>query len=164
MKSGGANVYSNVYFTAEGIEGFIKEPTLGVTRKEQDYAIYREIQIIAGTREEQALIPMLAIEIKTYLDKTMLDSAIALAEHLKSGNPYCRFSIVSECYDVDLKVDPVFSRIDQIYVLRKGHSETHANEPIDPEIVISLYRETIKHLDRPWFNVKAKLSSDGKIM
>ena len=35
------------------------------------------------------------------------------------GNPYALFFIVTENYDVSLDVDPAYSRIDQVFVLRK---------------------------------------------
>lgn len=65
----------------------------------------------------------------------MLEGVIATAEKLKSGNPYTRFVVVSENYDVDLKVDPVYSRIDQIYVLRKSKRKEYFS-PIDADVVI----------------------------
>lgn len=108
-------------------------------------------------------IPAIAIEAKTYIDKTMLDSIMATAEKIKSGNPHTRFVAVTESYDVSLVVDPAYSRIDQIYVLRKmGRKEGWRD--IDPEVVLRLFHETVDHLERPWSDVETKLRNDGVVI
>ena len=98
----------------------MKEPNVEINVKDQDFAIYRKVELSIDGKGKEIKVPIVAVENKTYLDKTMLEGVIATAEKLKSWNPYTRFVVVSENYDVDLKVDPVYSRIDQIYVLRKS--------------------------------------------
>jgi hypothetical protein len=95
----------------------------------------------------------------------MLEGSIATAEKVKSGNPYSLFFIVTENYDVDLKVDPIYSKIDQIYVLRK--SKRAKNQPMQPiysDVLVDLVSEVRIHLTRNWSDVSAKLSNTGKIL
>lgn len=105
----------------------------------------------------------ISIEAKTYIDKTMLEGSIATAEKIKSGNPYAKFYMVSETYEVDQSVDPAYSRIDQIFVLRKSDVRG-ADKPIDDKVVLALYNEVKTHLTREWGNIKKKLSESGQII
>ena len=102
-------------------------------------------------------VPVVSIECKTYIDKTMLEGSIATAEKIKSGNPYCLFLVVTEWYDVSYEVDPAYSRIDQIYVLRKQKRKANKNNPINYTVVNDL-------LERDWSNIEQKLTETGKIL
>ncbi|HPE39456.1 MAG TPA: Bpu10I family restriction endonuclease [Bacteroidales bacterium] len=166
LKVGSSKAYTNLFFSASNFHEFIRAPQIGINDKDQDFAIYRPINITIG--ESNAIetnLPIIAIENKTYIDKTMLEGSIATAEKIKSGNPYSQFFIVTENYDVDLKVDPFYSKIDQIYVLRK--SKRNKNVPMNPiyaDVLIDLVNNVEKHLNRTWSDVSAKLTNTGKIL
>lgn len=166
--NGASKSYTNMYVSPTDIGDFIKNPQMDVNEKDQDYTIFRKIRIkIEGApRTMSANIPILAIENKTFLDKTMLDGAIATAEKVKTGNPYALFLVVTETYDVGLDVDPVYSKIDQIYVLRKCRRDrnNHAPAPIDPGIVIRMFEKVRRHLERPWSKIQERLEGRGEIM
>lgn len=164
LGSGAVKAYSNIYFKAKNFKDFIKSPEIGVNEKDQDYAIYRTFDIsINKANPMQIRIPAIAIEAKTYIDKTMLDSIIATAEKIKSGNPHTRFIAVAERYDVSFAVDPAYSRIDQIYVLRKSMRKSEWRD-IDENVVWKMVNETIKHLERPWSDIEARIKEDGVII
>lgn len=164
MDSGAVKAYSNIYFKARDFQNFIENPEIGVNEKDQDYAIYRTFNITVNDDCPLKIrIPAIAIEAKTYIDKTMLDSIIATAEKLKSGNPHTRFIAVAERYDVSFAVDPAYSRIDQIYVLRKAMRKQEWSD-IDANVVWRLYNETITHLERPWFDVGQKIADEGVVI
>lgn len=158
LKNGNAKAYSNLYFTASDVNEFINDPTIKINTKNQDYAIYREVEILVkGSTKKPArtAVPILAIENKTFLDKTMLEGTIATAEKIKMGAPYSVFIVVTETYAVDNSVDPVYSRIDQIFVLRKcGRDE---NKPIDAEVVKNMFWYVVERMLRPWSKVDEKL-------
>lgn len=168
LYNGASKSYTNMYIAPPDIESFIKNPQMGINDKDQDFAIYRTINIsIEGNgKSEVANIPIVAIENKTFLDKTMLDSAIATAEKIKSGNPYALYMVVTETYDVKITVDPVYSRIDQIYVLRKCKREkgNYSPSPIDPIVVFRLFEKVKNHMERPWSKIHERLISKGEIM
>lgn len=163
IQGGAAKAYTNLYFTASDIENFVKEPNVEINVKDQDFAIYRKVELSIDGKSKEIKVPIVAVENKTYLDKTMLEGVIATAEKLKSGNPYTRFVVVSENYDVDLKVDPIYSRIDQIYVLRKSKRKEDFS-PIDADVVIRFFNETKQHIERPWSNIETKMRKEGVIM
>lgn len=165
LKLGNAKAYSNLYFTAENLAEFLKSPTIRFNEKDQDFAIYRTINLTIEDKSKSTNLPIISIENKTYLDKTMLEGSIATAEKIKSGNPYSLFFIVTENYDVDLKVDPTYSRINQIYVLRKSKRGKKVKlMPIFSDVVIDLVNNVKYHLERNWSDIENKLTTYGKII
>ena len=164
LDSGAVKAYSNIYFKAKNFTDFIKSPEIGVNEKDQDYAIYRTFDISINNADPmQIRIPAIAIEAKTYIDKTMLDSIIATAEKIKSGNPHTRFIAVAERYDVSFAVDPAYSRIDQIYVLRKSMRKSEWFD-IDKGVVWRMFNETVSHLERPWSDIETRIKEEGVII
>lgn len=161
---GSTKAYTNLFFLGENFIKFIECPDIGINVKDQDFAISRRINLrIDGMKEQEIFLPVIAIENKTFLDKTMLEGAIATAEKVKSGNPYCMFFIVTETYDVAMDVDPKYSRIDQIYVLRKTTRRGKRNK-INADVVIDLVKQVSEHFQRPWSDIEAKLQSSGKLL
>lgn len=164
LDSGAVKAYSNLYFKAKNFSDFIKSPEIGVNEKDQDYAIFRTFDISINQADPlQIRIPALAIEAKTYIDKTMLDSIIATAEKIKSGNPHTRFIAVAERYDVSFAVDPAYSRIDQIYILRKAMRKSEWID-IDKKVVWKMFDDTISHLERPWSDIESRIKNDGIVI
>ena len=167
LKNGSTKAYSNLFFTASDINEFVKDPSIQINTKNQDYAIYREVKIAlegSGKAPCKASIPILAIEDKTYLDKTMLEGAIATAEKIKMGAPYSVFVVVTETYAVDNSVDPAYSRIDQIFVLRKCKDADRANNAISVDVVQNLFWFVVERIMRPWFDIEKKLHNSGTII
>ena len=170
VRLGGVKAYSYLYFAPENMRLFLQRPGMRVNEKDQDFAIYRRIRIQADGERREINVPVVSIECKTYVDKTMLEGSIATAEKIKSGNPYCMFAIVTEWYDVSREVDPAYSRIDQIYVLRRSRRRPKSTypfpreDPLDPDVVIKLFRDVQRHLERDWSRVEKKLEEEGTIL
>lgn len=163
IKSGSAGAYTNLYFTSTNFKDFIKTPKIEINKKNQDFAIYRDYDLKVNNKNHNIKIPIVAIENKTYIDKTMLEGSIATAEKIKNGNPYSKFLIVAENYEVDLSVDPAYSRIDQIYVLRKSKRKDGWMN-IDENVVVKFFKEVQEHIERPWSNVERKMREEGIII
>ena len=164
LESGSVKAYSNLYFKAKSFGDFISNPEMAINEKDQDFAIYRKFQLtVNGTNTVDLQVPAIAIEAKTFIDKTMLDGIIATAEKVKSGNPYSMFVAVAETYDVAVGVDPAYSRIDQIYVLRKTTRKADW-EDIDVNVVLRMVHEITAHLERPWSDVELRLKNEGVII
>ena len=162
LSSGSIKAYTNLFFKAKDFKEYIKDPQIGVNTKDQDYAIYRVCDLAINNQHAQIMIPAVAVEAKTYIDKTMLDSIIATAEKLKTGNPYTRFIAIAEHYDVGADVDPAYSRIDQIYILRKCKRREWLD--IDINVVLRIFKEIQQHIERPWSNIEHRLHNDGVIL
>lgn len=164
LKIGSKKAYTNLFFSGTNFANFMNSPEIGIHQKDQDFAIYRPISISIGdSKQIKTNLPIISIENKTYIDKTMLEGSIATAEKIKSGNPYSLFFVVAERYSVDLKIDPAYSKIDQIYVLRKDNKKDTSNK-IFSDVLIDLINEVDRHLKRDWSNVKNKLTRSGKII
>jgi len=164
MEIGGIRAYSNLYFAPENFRAFLRSPSIRVNEKDQDFAIYRQVQIQADGERRTLYVPVVSIECKTYIDKTMLEGSIATAEKIKMGNPYCLFVVVTEWYDVSYEVDPKYSRIDQIYVLRQAKRRAENSNPIQYQVVLDLFGLVRDHLQRDWSRIEEKVAREGKVL
>ena len=160
---GSVKAYTNLYFKSDDLSSFIKEIHTGINVKDQDFAIYREMLLSINNESHKKIkLPIIATECKTYLDKTMLEGAIATAEKIKSGNPYSKFFVVAETYEVDHHVDPAYSRIDQIFVLRKNSRKQVLD--IQKDVVYLFFNEVYRYLHCNWGNIEHKLQTKGIII
>ena len=161
---GGIKAYANLYFHGRNFASFAANPTISLNVKDQDFAIYRKVELkIDNGRPVVAFVPVVAVECKTYIDKTMLEGSVATADKIKSGNPHALFCMVSELYDAGADVDPAYSRIDQVYILRKSRRRDPWR-PIDSAVVLSFVHLVIEHLNRPWSDMARKLSENGTLI
>lgn len=163
---GSVKAYTNLFFSAKNLEAFAKKPDVGVNNKDQDFAIYRNAKLRIDDCEYDLALPIVSVECKTYVDKTMLEGAVATAEKLKAGNPYSLFFIVAENYDVSFDVDPAYSRIDQIYVLRKSTRKSLDREwkNISQDVVWSFFSRITNYLKSTWSDVPNKMQKSGIII
>lgn len=164
IEIGAVKAYANLYFYSKNFISFANEPSLGINVKDQDFAIYRNVEISMDKGEPiLTSVPVVAIECKTYVDKTMFEGAAATAEKLKAGNPYTMFGIVAETYEIDKSFIPAYSRIDQVYILRKG-SRKGQIKPIDSEVVQRLVKDITCHLTKSWVDIEKKLTEEGLLI
>jgi len=167
---GPTEAYSNLYFAPRNIDAFEKSSNIVINVKNQDFSISKEVILKSKVsnnenwQEKKIYVPMVSIESKRYLDKTMFEGSVATAEKIKKGNPYCIFLIVTETYEVSSEVEPRLSSIDQIYVLRKQKKgkNKHLN-PICPDIVYDLFGFVKTHIDSEWYNVQERIQK-GKMI
>lgn len=162
---GRTQAYTNLYFAPPGIDAFEGSSNIVINIKNQDFSISKEVILksrVANNenwQENRIYVPIVSIECKTYLDKTMYEGSVSTAEKIKKGNPYCIFLIVTETYEVSLDVDPKYSSIDQIYVLRKESR----NNPIYEDVVWDLFKFVEQHINSDWYNVRKRIRS-GKMI
>ena len=159
---GGVKAYTNLYFSPKDFTSFKKKNFIKINEKDQDFAIYKRVRLQDETEKIEIAVPIVSIECKTYLDKTMLEGSIATAEKIKAGNPHCKFFIVTETYEVDYKVDPSTSRIDNIFVLKKG-GRADRNNKIDKNVMIKLYEEIQRHLSAGWRDIEQNIKNKGSV-
>lgn len=162
---GRTQAYTNLYFAPPSIDAFEESSNIVINVKNQDFSISKEVVLKSRVlnnenwQENKIYVPIVSIECKTYLDKTMYEGSVSTAEKIKKGNPYCIFLIVTETYEVSLDVDPKYSSIDQIYVLRK---ESRKN-PIFEDVVWDLFQFVESHINSDWYNVKERIKR-GKMI
>jgi len=152
IKLGGTRAYSNIYFSPPGLKAFADKPFIRVNEKGQDLAIYRALAPLLGCEEEAIEKLLVFIKCRRHLHKRMLAGYMEEAERIKINHPNCFFIVVTETYEVGGNLDPRCSKINQIYVLRKGR-ETN---PIYKDVVWRLFnlvklgiepaKTTIRHM------------------
>ncbi|MFH0763810.1 MAG: Bpu10I family restriction endonuclease [Candidatus Omnitrophota bacterium] len=162
---GRTKAYTNLYFAPPNIDKLEEKSNIVVNVKDQDFSISKEIVLKSRVsnnqnwQENSIYVPIVSIECKTYLDKTMYEGSVSTAEKIKRGNPYCMFIIVTESYEVSLDVDPKYSQIDQVYVLRKDDK----NGSIYPDVVCDLFKLVESHINSDWYNVRERIKK-GKMI
>jgi hypothetical protein len=162
---GRTEAYTNLYFAPPNIDEFENSSNIVINVKNQDFSISKEVILKSRVKnnkdwqEAKIYVPIVSIECKTYLDKTMYEGSVSTAEKIKRGNPYCIFLIVTETYAVSLGVDPKYSQIDQIYVLRREE----ATNPIYEDVVNDLFRYVESHINSDWYNIQERVKR-GKMI
>ena len=162
---GRTKAYTNLYFAPPSIDAFEESSNIVINVKNQDFSISKEVVLKSRVsnnknwQENKIYVPVVSIECKTYLDKTMYEGSVSTAEKIKRGNQYCIFLIVTETYEVSLDVEPRISSIDQIYVLRK---ESRTN-PIFADVVYDLFKFVEIHITSDWYKVKERAKT-GKMI
>lgn len=129
LRYGSVKAYSSLYFSYLSKDDFKRGVSLKLNIKDQDVGIYKRAVVQIDDEEKyNVYIPIVCIECKTYLDKTMYEGSVATASKIKIGNPQCLFFIVTETYEVTSDVDIEMTQIDDIYILRKQRRRNGNNE------------------------------------
>jgi len=174
LKLGPVDAYVEMGFAPNDIESFEKDVSLDITTKDQDFAISRPVfYVVASEPTETAKykelsVPIVAIEVKTYLDKTMLVGAAGTAERLKAANPNALFLLVTETTGVGKGVVLGKTKIDEIFVIRKQRSIEKDMpgklKPIDDQVVWDLFSMVRDHLKRKWIKASDDALSTGRLI
>ena len=119
---------------------------------------YSEVTVAGNTETHIFDIPVIVIECKTYLDKTMLEGSSRAAEDLKARNPNSLYIVLMEWIKLTSDVNLRKYKVDQIYVLRQQkntdrefrYKETYIKNLINPNVVQHLFHKVRKHLTIDW--------------
>lgn len=143
-KCGPVNAYVEMGFNVN-IENYtntnknIINTNLAQKTKVQDFSIYieDEISINSSGQNIKIQLPIISIECKTYIDKTMLEGSISTAKRIKNGNPKSKFYIIAETYELAGEVSQ--HEIDNIFVIRKCNRHAKTLGYIDVEVFRYIY-------------------------
>ncbi len=102
--------------------------------------------------------PSVALECKTYLDKTMLEGSSTAAEQLKVRNPNALYLVVSEWLKLTENINLRKFKVDQIYVFRKQKNTDrefrylpgYQKNPVHDDVVSHLFNMVRTHLISNW--------------
>ena len=159
---GKGNSYVSLSFTPSSFINVFNNPNANIHTKDQDFVLGAnvEIQITADgvSHNTPTVIPIVAIECKTYLERNMLDSCAATAGRLKNAMPYCIYIVASE-YMKMADASPELTDIDEVYILCKAKNADRErrrknNEPpfeIDADLIIDLFERVERHLNAIWW-------------
>ncbi|MEM3526241.1 MAG: Bpu10I family restriction endonuclease [Candidatus Jordarchaeaceae archaeon] len=110
-------------------------------KKDVDLALVKEEKFLVGSKKIFLSVPVVAIEVKTYLDKTMWGEAQFTALIIKRGNPACKVYVVAETNAVDINELQPDSPVDEIFILKRN-----AESRIDVKTACEFVREIEKSL------------------
>jgi hypothetical protein len=161
---GKAHTFKDIFFMPPNYTAMLETPHARIERKDHDFAIGVSVSArlnCAGQEKGEVhdfQIPAVAIECKTYLDKTMLEGSSTAAEQLKFRNPNALYLVVSEWLKLTGNVNLRKFKVDQIYVLRKQKNTDreyrflpdYEKSPIFPDVVEHLFTTVRRHLTSNW--------------
>ena len=161
---GKSHTFKDIFFMPPNYDAMLASPHARLERKDHDFAIGVNVSAVLksagqqGGEEHHFQIPAVAIECKTYLDKTMLEGASMAAEQLKFRNPNALYLVVSEWLKLTENVNLRKFKVDQIYVLRKQKNTDreyrflpgYEKNPVYPDIVEHLFSTVRTHLTANW--------------
>lgn len=180
---GKSHAFKDIFFVAPNYSQLLQSPHGKIEKKNHDFVIGVTVkaslettqpgtadpEIIEPQQQHQSArvsipeihlfdIPAIAIECKTYLDKTMLEGSSRAAEELKARNPNGLYIVVMEWIKLSDRVNLRKYKVDQIYVLRKQkntdreyrYAEEYIKKPIDVDAVWHLFGTVRSHLTEDW--------------
>ena len=161
---GKSHAFKDIFFMPNSFEEMLRMPMAKFEQKDHDFVIGARVEAVFqtnGSIEEQKEIidiPAVAIECKTYIDKTMLEGSSTAAEQLKYKNPNGLYMVVSEWIKLTENINLRKYKVDQIYVLRKQKNvdrefrflPTYEKNPIYADVVQHLYDTVRAHLTSDW--------------
>ena len=161
---GKAHTFKDIFFMPPNYAAMLETPHARIERKDHDFAIGVSVSArlnCAGQEsgeEHHFHIPAVAIECKTYLDKTMLEGSSTAAEQLKLRNPNALYLVVSEWLKLTGDVNLRKFKVDQIYVLRKQKNTDreyrflpdYEKNPIYLDVAEHLFNTVRTHLTSNW--------------
>lgn len=161
---GKAHTFKDIFFCPSSYQQMLNEPNIRLETKDHDFVIGVQIQgtfqCASSQLKENHIfqIPAVAVECKTYLDKTMLEGASQASEQLKIRNPNAIYIIVAEWLKLTDSINLQKFKVDQIYVLRKQKNtdrefrflDNYQKNPIYDDVVIHLFETVRQHLVGDW--------------
>lgn len=161
---GKSHSFKDIFFRASSYAEMLKKPYALVEIKDHDFAIGASIKATmkcngsTDTEEHTWDIPAVAVECKTYLDKTMLQDVSTAAEQLKQKNPNAMYIVVTEWLKLTDAVNLKKYKIDQIYVLRKQKNTdrefrfdaNYKKNPIYTDVVLHCFEMVREFTTTDW--------------
>tara|TARA_Y100000768_G_C23961317_1_gene675530 strand:+ start:654 stop:1523 length:870 start_codon:yes stop_codon:yes gene_type:complete len=161
---GKSHAFKDIFFQPASFKEMVQNPNAKIEKKDHDFVIGVDIKtkmVCSGglnSQTESLQVPAVAIECKTYLDKTMLEGSSNAAEQISLRNPNAIYLVVAEWLKLTDKVNLKKYKVDQIYVLRKQkntdrefrYADTYKKNPIYYDVVSHLFFYVKNHLLSDW--------------
>lgn len=171
---GKANSFVDLTFSPSSFKDIFLEPNPYFHSKDQDFVLGVSLGVTIQAEEksysQEIIIPVVAIECKTYIERNMLDSCSGTASRIKSAMPYCIYIVASEYMKLKDEL-PELSDINEIYILCKASNSDRlknrkdglAPHKIDEVLIIDLFNKIKGHLNSIWWQPSRALET-GKII
>jgi len=121
--------------------------------KRLDMLVYKLSELSLDGKSQDFIIPLIAMEMKTNLDKNMMSGIEHSVEALKKTFPNSLYYVITEFSDMAIdKLNYASSGIDEIYILRKQkRAEIRRNidnrNDIDINLVLEIANECIHQME-----------------
>jgi len=118
-----------------------------VRRKNQDLCLgLRRERIVHQSGEEEFLVPLIAMEVKTNIDINKLNGLDFSAERLKRTFPTSKYFLITETIDFSLTQNYASGSVDEIYTLRKQvRSQARRNKrPLESDVFAQLQFDVVE--------------------
>jgi len=114
-----------------------------IIRKNQDFCVgFSEVTINEGETDVNLLVPCVAAEIKTNIDKNKINGLEYTAKRLKRTFPAAKYILISETLDFSINDNRASGPIDEVYILRKQiRSQARVEggkKPLQPDVFSSV--------------------------
>jgi hypothetical protein len=99
---GKSHAFKDIFFMPRNYKDMVSNPCVRIETKDHDFvigvSIETEMRCSGGKDVEKIVIkiPAVAIECKTYLDKTMLEGSSTAGSQLKTRNPNALYIVIAE--------------------------------------------------------------------
>ena len=174
---GGGKAYINLHFEPSSYGQLLDNVVPKVEYKDQDFLIGAHVTASFQTETAKPVavqfnLPFVAIEAKTYVDKTMLGEISTSAEALKRAVPSSRYFVVAEYLKLSKDYQFGGSKVDQVYILRRQKNvdrefrlqDTFQRNPIQEDLVLDLFHEVVDFLALTPEDVVESRINRGKLL
>lgn len=175
---GKSHAFKDIFYNSTSYTDMVSKPSFLIEKKDHDFVIGVDIEAkfrCNGRNQVQTetlQIPAVAIECKTYLDKTMLEGASTAASQLLVVNPNAIYIVLSEWLKLTDDVNLKKFKVDQIYVLRKQKNTDrkyrlmpgYVKNPVYPDVVENLFNMVRTHLTTDWNNSNSQGLEKGYLI
>lgn len=114
-----------------------------IITKDVDFCVGKRVEISIDSQPKTELIlPIIAVEVKTYLDATMFGEVKSSSKSIKSASPNSRtyvlmgYKCIAGEHIIAARQDSV---LNEIFVLRKN-----ANSPMDANVIFDYWQELVQ--------------------
>ena len=170
---GKSHSFKDLFFVPPSYQAMIAAPHARIEIKDHDFVIGATVLArfasvdadpeggedgLGVVEDHRFDLPAVAIECKTYLDKTMLEGASRSADEIKGRNPNGMYFVLCERLKLSGAVNLRKFSVDQIYVLRKEKNvdreyrleDGYEGNDIKEDVVIRLFDDVRTTLTSDW--------------
>ena len=143
IKSGEFGVFNKKIYAGLKID---KDRRIGLITKDVDFCIGKKVSIsIDGMPSTDLILPVVAVEVKTYLDATMFGEIKSSSKAIRSASPNSKtyvlmgYKCLADEHIIAARQDATLS---EMFVLRKNE-----HSPIDAEVLYLYWKEIVDSIN-----------------
>lgn len=140
---------------------------IDIIPKDVDFCVGKRVELKVDNEQNiSIIIPIICVEVKTYLDATMFGEVQFSSRQIKNASPNVKTYVLMEYNDVSkekiiaAKYD---NNLNEMFVLRKGsRKDSILVTPIDPKALVEYYEEIENSIKNA--NVEDIINETGKLL